>query len=80
MKKQNYEVAIGRIGDGLKRLRLQKGYQSLSDFVRAFDLPMIQYWRMEAGKANITIKSLIKLLVIHGLAIEEFFCWLKDAT
>lgn len=78
MKKQSYEQALTKIGEGLKALRLDKGYENLSDFVREFDLPMIQYWRMEAGKANFTIKSLMRLMAIHGLAIEEFFCWLKQ--
>jgi hypothetical protein len=78
MKKQNFQHAVLRIGEGLKQLRLQKGYENLSDFVKDFELPMIQYWRIEAGKTNLTIKSLLKLLAIHGLAIEEFFCWMKQ--
>jgi hypothetical protein len=29
---------------------------------------------MEKGKSNITLKSLIKILNIHGMSMEEFFC------
>ena len=33
----------------------------------------VRQWRKEKGKANITIKSLCKLLTIHNLSVEEFF-------
>ncbi len=63
-----------RIGSRLTDLRKKKGYTSHEDFAYDFDLPRVQYWRIEKGKANITLKSLCKLLVIHNLSIEEFFC------
>lgn len=61
------------IGDKLYELRLKKGYSSHADFTREYGLPRIQYWRMEKGKANITLKSLNKILHIHGMAIEDLF-------
>ncbi len=67
-----------RIGLGLAQLRLAKGYDSIKDFAAAFELPMIQYWRIEKGKANITLRSLHKLLAIHSMSLEEFFCYLED--
>jgi hypothetical protein len=69
---------LKRIGEGLSELRVQKGYASIKDFASEHKLPMIQYWRIEKGKANLTLKSLVKLLAIHQLGIEEFFCWLRD--
>ncbi len=68
-----------KIGTGLSILRVKKGFNNISDFVNEYDLPLIQYWRIEKGKANVTLKSLTKLLAIHQLALEEFFCWLREA-
>ena len=64
---------MGRIGAKLTSLRKKKGYTSHEDFASDFQLPRVQYWRIEKGKANITIKSLCRLLTIHGLSVEEFF-------
>jgi hypothetical protein len=69
---------LERIGLGLSKLRVQKGYTSIKDFASDHHLPMIQYWRIEKGKANLTLKSLVKLLAIHQLGIEDFFCRLRD--
>jgi hypothetical protein len=78
IKPKVFQNFLKRIGDGLVVLRKQKGYTNVSDFTRDFKLPMIQYWRIEKGKANVTLKSLAKLLIIHNLSPEDFFCWLKD--
>lgn len=65
---------LAGVGYSLARLRLQKGYTSIRAFASKFDLPEIQYWRMENGKTNITLKSLTKVLEIHKLSLQEFFC------
>ena len=65
-----------RIGGALSMLRIKMGYSSIKDFALDHNLSLIQYWRIEKGKANITIKTLIKLLAIHRLSIEDFFCML----
>lgn len=62
-----------RIGAKLTYLRKKKGYSSHEDFAYDHDLPRVQYWRIEKGKANVTIKSLCRLLTIHELSVEEFF-------
>lgn len=80
MKAKTLNTVLKRIGTGLSLLRIKKGYENITDFVNDHNLPLIQYWRIEKGKANITIKSLVKLLTIHQLGPEEFFCWLKDAV
>jgi hypothetical protein len=78
IKAKVFQSFLTRIGDGLSVLRKKRGYENITDFTKEFKLPMIQYWRIEKGKANLTLKSLAKLLVIHQLSPEEFFCWLKD--
>lgn len=74
MKEDALTNTLARIGSKLTYLRKNKGYTSHEDFAYDFDLPRVQYWRIEKGKANITIRSLCKLLTIHNLSVEEFFC------
>jgi transcriptional regulator with XRE-family HTH domain len=62
------------IGNRLADLRLKKGYATIKSFAARYDLPEIQYWRMEKGKANITLKSLSRILHIHRITLYEFFC------
>jgi hypothetical protein len=61
------------VGRKLTELREQKGYQTIKEFVAKYDLPEIQYWRIEKGKANITVKSLVRILLIHKLTPRDFF-------
>ena len=64
---------LKRVGKKLRDLRKKKGYTSHESFAFDHDLPRMQYWRLEKGKTNITFKSLMKVLTIHKLTIEEFF-------
>ncbi|MBT1703968.1 helix-turn-helix domain-containing protein [Chryseosolibacter indicus] len=74
MKTRPLKNVLEQIGLKLQGLREKKGYDSIKDFALDHDLPLIQYWRIEKGKANITIKSLNKLLSIHSMSVEDFFC------
>ena len=73
MKEEALKNTLVRIGARLTVLRKTKGYSSHEDFAYDHDLPRVQYWRIEKGRANITIKSLCRLLAIHDLSLEEFF-------
>ena len=64
------------IGQRLIELRIRKGYTSHVTFAEDFNLPRVQYWRMEKGRANFTIKSLNRVLAIHGLTIQQLFAQL----
>ena len=64
---------LKRIGAKLTELRKQKGYTSHEDFAFDHDIPRVQYWRIEKGQTNITMKSLVKILAIHKVTVEEFF-------
>lgn len=61
------------IGEKLKKLRIKKGYTSYESFAIDNDLSRMQYWRIEKGLTNITIRSLMGILEIHKMSIEEFF-------
>lgn len=67
------EQVLKRIGIKLKRLRIQAGYNSYETFAWDNNLNRMQYWRMEKGSYNITVRSLVKVLEIHKITIEEFF-------
>jgi hypothetical protein len=53
-----------RIDSKLTELRKKKRYTNHEDFVLDHDILRIQYWRIAKGRANLTIKSLLKLLTI----------------
>jgi hypothetical protein len=76
--KYSYTITLATIGDKLTELRVSKGYSTRLDFTTDHDLPHIQYWRMEKGTANLTFKSLDKVLKIHGLTIEQLFLSLMN--
>ena len=80
VKEELFKDTLERIGSRLTDLRKQKGYSSHEDFAYDFDLPRVQYWRIEKGKANVTIRSLYRILSIHKLTVEEFFCQLQKES
>ena len=71
---KSFQKNLVNLGDKLAELRVKKGYETLKEFTLRYDLPQIQYWRIEKGKANITLKTLVKILAIHNLTLHEFFC------
>ncbi|MCD9017049.1 helix-turn-helix domain-containing protein [Parachryseolinea silvisoli] len=66
---QQFANRIARI---FKDLRKQKGLPSYESFAFVHDLPRAQYWRVEDGKSNLTLRTIAKLLAIHNLTIDEF--------
>ncbi len=73
-----FKSMLTEIGTCLAELRVKKGYSTIKAFTERYDLPEIQYWRIERGKANITLKSLSRILNIHRLTIYDFFCLMQD--
>jgi transcriptional regulator with XRE-family HTH domain len=68
----NIDLKINQISKKLKEIRLSKGYTSYETFAFENDLNRVQYWRIESGK-NMTLKTLIKVLDIHKITLEDFF-------
>ena len=75
---KNFKNLLVEIGIGLAALRVKKGYTTIKSFAEKYDLPEIQYWRIEKGKANVTLKSLSRILNIHRITIHDFFCLMED--
>lgn len=66
------DIILKAIGLKLKSLRKAKGYKNYEQFAFTYDLSRAQYGRYENG-ANLTIKTLHKILLIHQLTFSEFF-------
>ncbi len=71
---KGFKKSLVNLGITLSELRKKKGFSTIKEFAYRYDLPEIQYWRMEKGKANITLKSLVKILSIHNISLQDFFC------
>jgi len=63
---------IEQVAQKIKQLRKESGYTSYETFAYDKNLNKVQYWRIEKGQ-NITLKTLIKILDIHKISMEEFF-------
>ncbi|MFN3342290.1 MAG: helix-turn-helix domain-containing protein [Flavobacteriales bacterium] len=69
----NESKELRKIGERLEKLRIKKGYNSYESFAVDNGLSRMQYWRMEKGKTNMTFRSLIVILKIHKISLEDFF-------
>lgn len=77
MRIKSIDHYLKLIGKKLEALRLQMGYETIKEFVGDFNLAIIHYWRIEKGKANITLGTLNRLLKIHRIDMRQFFCDLE---
>jgi len=66
------DARLLKIANKIKELRFQKGYSSHENFAWDNDISRVQYWRIEKG-SNITMKTLLSILDIHGISLGEFF-------
>lgn len=60
------------ISERIKKLRIEKGFTSYEQFAFEYKLPRSGYGNHEKGR-NITLKSLLRILDIHGISLEDFF-------
>jgi hypothetical protein len=71
-KRPQGEEWIRIVSEKLKEMRIGKGYTSYETFALDHGLDRKQYWRVEKG-ANITLKTLIKILEVHKIDLPGFF-------
>jgi len=69
----NQQKTLNAIGATLRELRIKKGFDTIRAFAIKYKLPEIQYWRVENGRTNVTMKTLIRLLNIHKVKMQDFF-------
>lgn len=60
------------IGEKLRYLRFRAGYESHEKFAVDNELSRSLYWKIENGKANMTMKTFLRILDIHNLTLETF--------
>jgi len=70
------EKRLIKIGERLREMRKGAGYKSYENFAFDNELNRVQYGRMEKG-ANMTVASLMRVLDVHKVSLEEFFKGLK---
>ena len=68
-----HHARIRKIGERVKELRIKKGYTSYETFAFEHELPRVQYGRLERGAANFKMASLLRVLDIHKVTLEDFF-------
>lgn len=75
--KEKQSTELMAIAERLRQLRKEKGYNNYEHI--AFELGMSRsaYWRLETG-ANFELKTLIKICVLLGVTLEEFFVGIKQ--
>lgn len=70
---KDYSDYIEKVGEKLKQIRVEKGYTSYRKFSDEFSIEPKQYWRLEEGKSDFKFSSLLRVLEIHRIDLEEFF-------
>lgn len=70
------EKRLKKTGERLRDLRKAAGYKSYENFAFDHEINRVQYGRMEKG-ANFTIGSLLKVLEVHKISLEDFFTGIK---
>ena len=73
---QDNQNRIDAIAKRIKDLRIKTGYTSYETFATDNGLPRKNYWRIESGK-NFTIDTLLRILNIHDITLEQIFRDLK---
>lgn len=68
--------SMQKIGKRLRELRIKKGYSSYEAFAWDYEMTRQTIGRAEQGK-NITLETLIKILKIHKVSLEDFFKGIK---
>lgn len=72
---QHFSESVARV---FIMLRKKRGYTSYESFAFEHDFPRAQYWRVETGRHNLTLRTLSKLMAIHNLPLEEFLQLLRE--
>ena len=70
------EKRLIKIGERLREMRKGAGYKSYENFAFDKEINRVQYGRMEKG-ANMTVASLMRVLDVHKVSLEDFFKGLK---
>lgn len=62
---------LKKVGNGLKKLRKERGYSNYHKLAYDMDMPHSQYGRYESGK-NINLLTLFRILNFHKISLSDF--------
>jgi len=68
-----FDALMLKIAKRLKDLRIKAGHTSYENFAWDNGINRMQYWKMEKGTTNFTMKSLNRVLKAHDISFAEFF-------
>ena len=74
-EEETIETTLKAIGNRLKQLREAGGFEGgyVGFAIHHVNMQPKQYWKLEAGTANFTIKTLLRVLDVHKITLEDFF-------
>lgn len=73
-------ITLEKISAHIKKMRIEAGYTSYRKFANEHDFEPKQYWNIEEAQSNFGIKTLIKIVEIHSISMQEFFKGLEEAN
>lgn len=75
--KSEESIYLKKIGERLKYFRKKAGYTNSEYFAYENNISRPQYGKYEAG-ANIQLNTLIRILKLMNVTLEEFFTGFND--
>ncbi|WP_430408809.1 helix-turn-helix transcriptional regulator [Kordia sp.] len=73
VKDEEFDAVMVEIAEKIKELRINAGYSSYENFAWDNGINRMQYWKMEKGETNFTMKSLYRILKVHNMELSDFF-------
>ena len=64
---------LKNFGNRLKQLRKERGYSNYEVFAYEHGINRVSYGSYEAGKANPTLASIVKITKALDIGLDEFF-------
>jgi transcriptional regulator with XRE-family HTH domain len=71
-KQLSKEQALQKLGERIRRLRIQKGYTSYEYFAYEHEISRAQFGRYERGE-DLRFSTLVKIINAMDLTLDEFF-------
>jgi transcriptional regulator with XRE-family HTH domain len=66
------------IGVTVTALRKKKGYTNYEDFANDHGINRETYRKVEDGKANSTIRTLLRIAIAHGLTVPQLMALVEE--
>ncbi len=72
MKSKNEEIALKKLGERIRELRIKKGYTNYEHFAYENGISRTQYGKYETGE-NMKFLTFLKVLKGLDITVNEFF-------